>query len=105
MFLVGMVSRPEAEVANIGYQFTKTAAKHLDEVITKGEYAGQLLRPYMRSPLTVQEIMSTGEGILDATAKGALNYRVPGTFRGSNGIWELVIDPAKNLIYHFNFTR
>ncbi len=56
-------------------------------------------------PLTIKEIMATGKGIPDATAKGALNFRVPGTFRGSQGTWELVVDPNKNLIYHFNFVK
>ncbi|WP_157445780.1 hypothetical protein [Chryseobacterium indologenes] len=58
----------------------------------------------MRSPLLIQEIIATGKGIPDATAKGALNFRVPGTFR-SNGTWELVVDTSKNLIYHFNFVK
>src|ERR1700733_6991590 len=87
------------------FSYTNTAAKHMDEVVMHGSNTGRLARPYMRSPLTVQEIMATSKGIPDLTAKGALNYRVPGTFRGSKGIWELVIDPNKNLIYHFNFIK
>jgi len=59
----------------------------------------------MNSPLTIQEIMSTGKGTLDATFKGGMNWRVPGTFRGSQGIWELGINPKTNVIYHFNFTH
>ena len=87
------------------YEYTKIAGKHLYEVVKKGEHAGELSRPYMQSPLTIREIISTGKGIPDATAKGALNFRVPGAFRGSNGTWELVIDINKNKIYHFNFTK
>jgi len=87
------------------YDFTKTAASHFDDVIKHGKYKGELARPYMRSPLTIMEIISTGKSVPDQFAKGALNFRVPGSFRGSDGIWELVIDIEKNLIYHFNFTN
>ncbi|MFZ4863229.1 hypothetical protein ACL9RF_13715 [Sphingobacterium sp. Mn56C] len=87
------------------YTFTKSAGKHLTEVVTKGANKGQLSRPYMNSPLTIQEIMSTGKGSIDATFKGGMNWKVPGTFRGSQGIWELGINPKTNVIYHFNFVK
>jgi RHS repeat-associated protein len=87
------------------FTFTKSAGKHFTDIVKSGENASRLARPYMRSSLIIQEIIATGKGIPDATAKGALNFRVPGTFRGSNGIWELVVDTNKNLIYHFNFVK
>lgn len=74
-------------------------------VVQFPENAGQLARPYMKSSLTIQEIMSTGKGIPDATFKGGMNWKVPGTFRGSQGIWELGINPKTNVIYHFNFVH
>ena len=86
-----------------GYIYTKSAGKHLTEVVKRGAHRGELTRPYMNSPLTIQEIMSTGRGIPDATFKGGLNWRAPGTFRGSQGVWELGINPNTNVIYHFNF--
>ena len=85
--------------------YKNSAGVHLNELVRRGANIGRLSRPYMRSPLTIKEITSTGKGIPDATAKGALNYRVPGTFRNSSGIWELVVDQEQNLIYHFNFTN
>lgn len=85
------------------FNYTKATIQLLEEVVKRGPNAGRLARPYMRSPLTVQEIMATGKGVPDASVKGALNFRAPGTFRGSQGTWELVIDPNKNKIYHFNF--
>jgi len=85
------------------YTYTQTAGKHLNEMVLRGENAGQLARPYMRSPLTIQEIMSTGKGAPDAFYKGGLNWRAPGVYRGSQGIWELGIHPKTNVIYHFNF--
>lgn len=74
-------------------------------MVKRGPNAGQLSRPYMNSPLTIKEIMSTGKGIPDATFKGGMNWRVPGTFRGSQGTWELGINPRTNIIYHFNFVH
>lgn len=57
----------------------------------------------MKSPLTIQEIMSTGKGIPDPYFKGGMNYKVPGSFNGSQGIFELGINPQTNIIYHFLF--
>jgi hypothetical protein len=87
------------------YTFTKSSGKHLTDVVTKGANKGQLARPYMKSPLTVKEIMSTGKGTLDATFKGGMNWKVPATFRGLQGIFELGINPKTNIIYHFNFVN
>lgn len=77
------------EGTHADYTFTKSAEKHLTEVVKRWENAGQLARPYMKSSSTIQKIMSTGKGIPDATFKGGMNCKVPGTFRGSQGTWEL----------------
>ncbi|WP_370900941.1 hypothetical protein [Chryseobacterium gossypii] len=87
------------------YTFSKHAGKHLNEVVQRGENAGLLSRPYMRSPFTIKNIMSTGNGVPDATWPGGMNWKVPGTFRGSEGIFELGINPETNVIYHFNFVK
>ena len=61
-------------------------------------------RPYNNSPLTIREIMSTGSGVTDPQGTpGALRWDVPGTFRGSQGTWQLVV--KGNQILHFNFVR
>jgi len=86
------------------YTFTQTAEAHLGDIVKRGANAGQMSRPYMNSPLTINQIMSTGPGIPDATFPGGYNWRVPGNFRGSNGSWELGINPQTKVIYHFNFT-
>lgn len=49
--------------------------------------------------------MKTGKGIPDATFKGGFNWKVPGTFRESQGVWELGINPKTKVIYHFNFVN
>lgn len=49
-------------------------------------------RPFINSPLTIREIMSTGSGVPDpGGAAGAVRWDVPGTFQGSPGTWQLVV--------------
>ena len=35
---------------------------------------------------------------------GALKWEVAGSFNGSSGTWELVLDPTTNTVLHFLFT-
>lgn len=51
----------------------------------------------------LKEIMSAGKPIQDEFVKTALRWDVKGSFRGADGIWELVVDTAKNMVLHFNF--
>jgi hypothetical protein len=86
------------------YKLTKTVAGHLTDVVKKGKFKGELARPYLRSPHLIDEIMKSGIGRVDpGGVAGALRWDVPGTFRGSSGIWELVFHPPTNTILHFNF--
>ncbi|MEM9391995.1 MAG: hypothetical protein AAGA02_16065, partial [Bacteroidota bacterium] len=73
------------------YTFTKTAVKHL------------ATRPYMNSPSTITNIIKSGKGVPDQFFKGGMNYKVPGTFNGSEGVYELGINFQTNTIYHFLF--
>lgn len=59
----------------------------------------------MKSPSVIEAIMFSAKGVPDATFKGGPNWKVPGTFRGSAGVWELGINPETKVIYHFNFTH
>lgn len=105
-WIVGKVAGKAVSQAGISeYVYTKTAAKHFSDIVKKGIYKGEMARPYMNSPLTIQEIMQAGKGIPDATFKGGVNRKVPGVFRGTQGIWELGINPKTKVIYHFNFTH
>lgn len=75
------------------FTLSGTVAKHLTEVVKHGPHKGQLARPYLRSPHTVEQVMKAGKGVPDpGGAAGALRWDVPGTFRGSQGTWELVVD-------------
>jgi hypothetical protein len=83
---------------------TNTVANHFDDVITRGRYKGELSRPYMKSSLTVREIIAGSEPRLDPRgAARSLRWDTPGGFRGRAGTWELVIDTDSNKILHFNF--
>jgi hypothetical protein len=55
------------------------------------------------SPSTITNIMKSGKGVPDAYFKGGMNYKVPGSFNGSQGIFEVGINPQTNTIYHFLF--
>jgi hypothetical protein len=74
------------------FKLTDTVAKNL------------ATRPYLKSPLTIQEIMAGGKPIPDPGGfPGALRWDVPGGFNGSTGTWELVVDPKTNTVLHFLF--
>jgi hypothetical protein len=95
-------------VVKVGdYTLSDTVAGHINDTVGGvGEYSGSPARPYLQSPLTINEIISTGTGVPDPGGlPGGLRYDVSGEFRGSSGTWELVVDPNTKTIYHFNFTK
>ncbi len=58
----------------------------------------------MRSPHLIKKIMEAREPVSDPGGiPGGLRWDVPGSFRNSEGVWELVLDSEKNIIFHFNF--
>lgn len=78
------------------YSYSKTAGNHMFEVAKRGPNKGKLSRPFMKSPHTIDEIMSSANPIPDPGGlSGGQRWDVPGNFRGSSGTWELVIDPEK----------
>ncbi len=97
------VSIPKAETLKM----TNTVKKHIDDIIKKGALKGEKSRPYIESngtTLLMQEIMNGGTPIADESLKNGLKWGVNGTFRGSTGKWELVVDLDTNTVVHFNFT-
>lgn len=91
-----MASNVDPENLNM----TQTVANHLGDYLKDGRMA----RPYMNSPLTIQEVMDGSTPVLDpGGVPGALRWDTPGTFRGSAGTWELVINTDTNTMLHFNF--
>ena len=86
------------------FRYANTAGNHITDIIKRGAFKGELSRPYMKSPLTINEIMAAGKPIPDPGGiPGGLKWDIPGLLRGSEGTWELVIHPETNIIYHFNF--
>jgi len=86
------------------FQYARAAGNHVTDIVLSGESKGLLARPYMTSQQTIEEIIATGRGVPDPHGiPGVLRFDVPGTFRGSKGIWELVLNPETKMIYHFNF--
>jgi RHS repeat-associated protein len=82
----------DVAVSESEYDLTKTVESHAES------------RPFVDSPLTVQEIETTGPGIPDPGGiPNAVRYDVPGSYNGSKGIYELVIDRNTKMIYHFLF--
>lgn len=78
------------------FRFTNSAGCHMSELVKRGPFKGELLRPYMKSPHTIHEIMVAGKPIPDPGGiSGGLRWDVPGSFRCSEGTWELVFAPRK----------
>jgi len=86
--LSNLISQPPKD-----YTFTKTVLNNAAS------------RPYIQSPMTIKEIIASGRGVPDpGGVSGALRYDIPGAFNGSQGRWELVVNPATKTVYHFLFT-
>lgn len=102
---------PPAGPRAIAAEADLAAARGVSEVVKVGDYAltrtvaGKIAeRPYLNSPLTLREIMAAGKPIPDpGGVAGALRWDVPGTFRGSAGTWELVVDPQSKTVLHWLF--
>jgi hypothetical protein len=60
-------------------------------------------RPYINSTHMVQQIMRTTDPMKDPGTANGLKWVVRGTFNGSNGVYELVINPDTMTILHFVF--
>ena len=60
-------------------------------------------RPYQESKLLINEIIESKPPVPDTRGTNALSWIVEGTFNGSTGYYELIIDPASNTVWHFVF--
>ena len=58
-------------------------------------------RPYQDSKQLINEIINSSEPIQDPQGTNALYWEVDGSFNNSNGIYELLIDPETNTVWHF----
>lgn len=54
--------------------------------------------------MSLLALMAAGKPIPDpGGVAGAVRWDVPGTMRGAQGTWKLVLDTQTNTILHFNF--
>lgn len=60
-------------------------------------------RPYQDSKLTIKEIIESSAPSPDPRGTGALSWNVEGSFNGSSGQYELIIDPQSNTVWHYVF--
>lgn len=58
-------------------------------------------RKYYNYNSLIRQIIQSATPIRDG--KNALKWLVPGTMNGKSGVWELIINPATKVIYHFLF--
>jgi hypothetical protein len=87
---------------------SQTVQNHMNDIVKKGSYKGELSRPYIDANGTnclLDEIMSSSSPVKDSSLSNGLRWDVNGTFRGSSGTWELVVDLDTNTIVHFNFVK
>lgn len=60
-------------------------------------------RPYQDSKLLINEIIESKPPVPDPRGTNALAWKGEGTFNGSTGYFELIIDPVSNTVWHFVF--
>ena len=60
-------------------------------------------RPYQDLKLLINEIMESKAPMSDPRGTNALSWTVEGTYNGSKGYYELIIDPTTNTVWHFVF--
>ena len=86
------ISNMAASVASQSLNYTRTVMQN----------AGT--RPYIGSPMVVDEIMAAATPRLDpGGVPSALRWDAPGAFNGTAGTYELVIDTSTNTVLHFLF--
>ena len=126
--IVGQVSEAGAAVTviaglyNPAYGFKNNQVAHFEQVPRAGEggkasnygidmgnlnfsntVQNHIGRPYQESKLLINEIIESKPPVPDTRGTNALSWIVEGTFNGSTGYYELIIDPASNTVWHFVF--
>lgn len=62
-------------------------------------------RPYQDYKLLINEIIESKHPIADPQGTSALYWEVEGSFNGNSGIYELLIDPESNTVWHLLFKK
>jgi hypothetical protein len=98
-------------VATGGVGVTGALAKTVDHLVKNAQSLQRTAtvmnnvatRPYINSTQTIQQIMRATAPIKDAGTTNGLKWVVEGTFNGSKGFYELVINPDTMTILHYVF--
>jgi hypothetical protein len=87
-------------------KLTDIVSRHIDELVEKGEHKGEWARPFTDSRSVTQAIIDSGTPRPDpGGVPGALRWDLPSAVTHSGpGMWELVVDPQRMLVLHFNFS-
>lgn len=59
----------------------------------------------MKSTLMIKNIIKSTSPVGDKSLTFGLKWVVRGSYNGTKGIWELVIDVSKKMIVHFLFRK
>ncbi len=62
-------------------------------------------RPYQDSILLINEIIESKAPVPDPQGTLALYWEVEGSFNGSTGVYELLIEPETNTVWHFLYRK
>lgn len=89
-----------------GGSFFSTANNYgidMDNLNYSNTVQNHIGRPYQDSKLLINEIIESKPPLPDPHGTNALSWTVEGTFNGSTGYYELIIDPESNTVWHFVF--
>jgi len=87
---------------------TNTVQNHANDIVKQGPNKGLPSRPYVDgngTNMLLDEIMNASPPVKDPYLNNGLRWDVHGTFRGTTGNWEVVVDLDTNTIVHFNFVK
>jgi len=91
-------------VASGGTAVTSYLVKNADRLQRTATVMNNVAtRPYIQSTQFIQQIMLSGSPMPDPGTAAGLKWVVPGTFNGSQGVFDLVINPDTHTILHFLF--
>ncbi|MGN1316454.1 MAG: RHS repeat domain-containing protein [Acutalibacteraceae bacterium] len=81
-------------------------ASYLAKNVSKLKFSNTIkgyakVRKYYNYTSVIKNIIQSATPVRDGT--NALKWLVPGVMNGTQGIWELVINPSTKVIYHFLF--
>ena len=97
--------KPGGEEGDIGTNAASRYGIDIDNLNFSDTVQNHTGRPYQDYKSLINEIIESKPPIADPQGTSALYWEVDGSFNGSNGIYELLIDPESNTVWHFLFRK